>query len=115
MNEVIINNNFFKVLTVISPKDIQRGMMGRRFNNDFNGMLFIMDPGKHSFWMKDCIISLDIIFIKNLKVVKIFKNCPPCKTEDCQNYEADGDMVLEIAGGDCDKYDIVVGDDMLIS
>ena len=115
MNEVIINNNLFKVITVVTPKDIQKGMMGRKFNNEFNGMLFIMEPGPHSFWMKDCIISLDIIFIKDMKVVEIFENCPPCRTDDCDHYESEGDMILEISGGDSKKYDIKVGDTIIIN
>jgi uncharacterized membrane protein (UPF0127 family) len=41
-----------------------------------------MDDKEHSFWMKNCITSLDIIFIKNNKITKIHKECKPCKTED---------------------------------
>jgi len=115
MSEVIINNNQFKVITVVAPKDIQNGMMGKKFNNDSNGMLFIMDSGPHSFWMKNCIISLDIIFIKNMKVIKIFENCPPCTTDTCEHYESEGDIILEIAGGDSKKYDIKVGDSVIIN
>jgi len=48
-------------------------MMNKKFDNDFDGMLFLMDDDSHSFWMKNCIIPLDIIFIKdNLKIVDIF-------------------------------------------
>lgn len=112
--EVIINNNLFNVKIVVTRKDIERGMMGRKFNKNFDGMLFIMDSGEHSFWMKNCIIPLDIIFIKNNKITKIHKNCKPCKTDDCERYKGEGDLVLEIKGGDCDEYDIVVGDTVLM-
>jgi uncharacterized membrane protein (UPF0127 family) len=114
MNQVKINNNLFDVKTVISQTDIQNGMMGKKFNNEFNGMLFIMKPGVHSFWMKNCITPLDIIFIKKNKVNVIHKDCPPCKTKDCQMYKGEGDLVLEIKGGDCDKYDIKEGDDVYV-
>jgi uncharacterized membrane protein (UPF0127 family) len=111
--ELVINNNLFNVKTVMTRKDIERGMMGKKFNKDFNGMLFLMDDKEHSFWMKDCITSLDIIFIKDNKITKIHKNCKPCKTEDCERYSGKGDMILEINGGDCDKYDIVVADKLI--
>jgi uncharacterized membrane protein (UPF0127 family) len=114
MNQVKINNNLFDVKTVVSEKDIQAGMMGKKFGDKFNGMLFVMEPGQHSFWMKNCQISLDIIFIKNMKVNNIHKNCPPCRDEQCESYSGEGDLILEIAGGDCDKYDIKEGDDVYI-
>ena len=81
--ELVINNNLFNVKTIMTPRDIQKGMMGRKFDKNFNGMLFLMQDKKHSFWMKDCITSLDIIFIKDNKITKIHKNCKPCRSEDC--------------------------------
>jgi uncharacterized membrane protein (UPF0127 family) len=115
MNEVIINNNLFKTITVLTPKDIQKGMMGKKFNNEFNGMLFIMESGQHSFWMKNCKTNLDIIFIKDMKVSNIHENCYPCISKDCEHYEGEGDLVLEIPGGDSQKYDIKVGDNVIIN
>ena len=111
--ELVINNNLFNVKTIMTPRDIQKGMMGRKFDKNFNGMLFLMPDKKHSFWMKDCITSLDIIFIKDNKITKIHKNCKPCRSEDCERYSGTGDMVLEINDCDCDKYDIVVGDKLI--
>ena len=104
-----INNHKFKVKTVFTPKDTSHGMMGKRFE-DFNGMLFLMGDGKHCFWMKNCIINLDIIFIDNNKITKIHHDCKPCKTEDCDNYCGIGDMILEIPGGYCKELDIKEGD-----
>ena len=115
MNDIIINNNLFKVITVLTEKDIQRGMMGKKFDDTYNGMLFVMEPGDHSFWMKDCNVPLDIIFIKNMKVSKIHENCPPCRDNNCDHYEGSGDLILEIAGGSSKKYDIKVGDNVIIN
>jgi hypothetical protein len=111
--ELVINNNLFNVKFVMNRRDIERGMMNKKFNKDFNGMLFLMPDKEHSFWMKNCIISLDIIFIKDNKITKIHKNCKPCRDEKCKRYPGKGDMVLEINGGDCDKYDIIVGDKII--
>jgi len=108
--ELTINKNKFKVKTVISSKDTSQGMMNKRFDDTFNGMLFIMSEGQHCFWMKNCIISLDIIMIEDDVITKIHHNCPPCSTERCKRYCGDGNLVLEVVGGTCDKHNINEGD-----
>ncbi len=105
-----INNNSFKVKSVFTEKDVQTGMMGRKFNSTFNGMLFLMDKGTHCFWMKNCIIPLDIIFIKSDKISKIHHNCKPCMDSECENYCGNGDLVLELEGGTCKDLGIKEGD-----
>ena len=98
----------------MTSKDIQKGMMGKKFDKSFDGMLFIMKGEHHSFWMKNCIVSLDIIFIKNNKITKIHNNCKPCKTSECDRYVGNGDMILELKGGTCIKYDIAEGDSIML-
>jgi uncharacterized membrane protein (UPF0127 family) len=108
--DVIINNNLFNVKCVMTSKDTQTGMMGKKFDESFDGMLFMMSDGEHSFWMKDCIIPLDIIFIKANTISKIHHNCKPCLTKECDRYSGDGDLILEVYGGTCEDYDIKEGD-----
>ena len=105
-----INSYKFKVKVVSSKFDIQKGMMKKRFNETFNGMLFLMGSGRHSFWMKDCIIPLDIIFIDNNEITKIYSDCQPCFTEECESYTGFGNLVLEVEGGTCEDSKISVGD-----
>jgi len=105
-----INNNKFKVKTLHTFKDKSEGMMNKNFDESFNGLLFTMTPGKHCFWMKSCIINLDIIFIKDNIITKIHHNCSPCTSEECENYCGIGDLILEIKGGLCKKLNINVGD-----
>lgn len=112
--DLVINDNMFNVKCVMTPKDIQKGMMGKDFDDSFDGMLFLMDDKNHSFWMKNCITNLDIIFIKNGIISKIHHNCKPCKTKNCNYYKGSGDMVLELSGNTCKKYDITEGDQVLI-
>lgn len=112
--ELVINNNLFNVKCVFLPKDVQNGMMGKKFDDSFDGMLFLMDDEAHSFWMKNCITNLDIIFIGNGIINKIYHNCPPCKTPECQHYEGFGDLVLELLGNTCKTYNIKDGDSVLI-
>jgi len=105
-----INGNDIKVKVVFSEKDIQNGMMYKDFDSTFKGMLFMMKEGEHCFWMKNCIIPLDIIFIQDDEIVKIYHNCPPCVTEECENYCSKANYVLELKGGSCKNMDINEGD-----
>jgi uncharacterized membrane protein (UPF0127 family) len=73
-----------------------------------------MEPGEHSFWMKNCEQFLDIIFIQNNKITTIHENCPPCREDNCKSYSGIGDMVLEIEGNSVSKNDIKVGDLVVI-
>lgn len=107
--KVKINKNIFDVKTLFTKKDIQKGMMGKKFEG-FDGMLFFMKNEPHSFWMKNCIVHLDIIFIEHDVIVEIHHNCKPCFTDVCENYEGYGDLVLELPGGTCKKYNINDGD-----
>jgi uncharacterized membrane protein (UPF0127 family) len=107
---VTINKEIFKVKICKTKSETQRGMMGREFIG-FDGMLFFMGKGEHSFWMLNCIIPLDIIFIdENHEITKIYHNCEPCEYELCQSYEGSGTYVLEIEGGRCKDENIEEGD-----
>jgi uncharacterized membrane protein (UPF0127 family) len=108
--KVKINNNLFDVKCVLTSKDTQKGMMGKKFDKSFDGMLFFMKNEPHSFWMKNCVISLDIIFMEDNVISKIHHNCKPCFSDTCDHYMGDGDMILELRGGDCKKYKIEEGD-----
>jgi len=113
--EVHINDNLFNVIPLLSSKDIQKGMMGKKFDGSFDGMLFFMKKGPQGFWMKNCIIPLDIIFIDGNRISSIQHSCEPCKTEKCQTYDGFGDLVLELQGGTCKKYDISEGDKLIFN
>jgi len=107
---VRINKNIFKVKTLIDKKSQSIGMMGKKFGNGFEGLLFLMGGRRQCFWMKNCIIPLDIIMIKNNHIVKIHQNCPPCTTEKCNHYCGQGNIVLELPSGTCKELDIQRGD-----
>jgi uncharacterized membrane protein (UPF0127 family) len=108
--KVRINDNIFNVKTLVDKKSQSIGMMGKTFGATFEGLLFLMGGDKQSFWMKNCITNLDIIFIDKGNITKIHHNCKPCNSDDCENFEGNGDMVLELRGGECKKYGIEEGD-----
>lgn len=108
--KIKIGNNSFNVKTLITKKDQKIGMMGKRFDKTFNGLIFLMGGDEQCFWMKNCIIPLDIIMIRNNVIVNIHHNCPPCRSEECPSYCGRGNIVLEIAGGSSEKLNIQAGD-----
>lgn len=110
--EIEINDNLFVVKPLFTSKDIQNGMMFKTFNGDFDGMLFFMKKSSQSFWMKNCKVPLDIIFLDGNEITSISHNCKPCKSDECPTYKGYGDMVLELPGGTCKKYNISEGDEV---
>jgi uncharacterized membrane protein (UPF0127 family) len=108
--KVKINENIIKVKTLIDKESQSVGMMGKRFDKSFNGLLFLMGGKKQCFWMKNCIIPLDIIMIKNNVIINIHQNCEPCEMEPCPSYCGRGNIVLELAGGSCESLNIQPGD-----
>jgi len=90
-----------------------KGLMFREKLNENEGMLFIFDDEDYqTFWMKNTLIPLDIIFIdKNLEIVDI-KNAVPCKDEPCALYKSSkpAKHVLEVNGNFTAKKDIRIGD-----
>ena len=108
--DISINNHIFEVVTLTDPSSQKIGMMGKKFSHSNQGLLFLMGGKKQCFWMKNCIIPLDIIIIKNNVIINIHHNCPPCQDEDCPSYCGNGNVVLELDGGTCEKLGIQSGD-----
>ena len=107
---ISIKDNKFNCKVVATPKKIREGMMFKKFDG-FDGMFFIMpQEGPQSFWMKNCIIPLDIIFITKDIITDMSRNCPPCVSEQCPSYEGEGGFVLELPGGTCKDLGIRIGD-----
>lgn len=94
----------------------EKGLMGRTHMEDNQGMLFIF-PDKRvvSFWMKDTLIPLDIIFLNDQKqVVSISANAQPCLNQaeqPCPTFQADQPIkyVLELKAGETKEKQILVG------
>lgn len=101
---VRIVDKLFPAEVVTTPEETQRGMMGRE---SLDGcMVFKMGKGHHSFWMKGCLIPLDIVFVLNGRISKIHHNCPvPDRhTMNPPKYTGMGDHVIEFPGGTCSSF-----------
>lgn len=101
--KVLINGKIYSGEVLEKPEDLQRGMMGR---DSLNGcMVFKMGMGHHSFWMKDCKIPLDIIYVIKDRISRIHQNCQPCN--DCEErYTGIGDNVIEFPGGTANDWKV---------
>jgi len=108
-----IRNKEIFVEIADTEKEVKRGLMGRKDLPEDHGMLFIFPiEAQYSFWMKDTLIPLDLIYLdKDYKVVDIKENFQPCEEEPCDIFrpENNATFVLEVNAGFVDKYDIEEG------
>jgi hypothetical protein len=78
-------------------------------------MLFVFErPDRHSIWMKNCRVALDIIWLDpNFQIVEIAPNRPPCPEQgECPSITPMrmASFVLEIAAGGAAEQGLEVGD-----
>jgi uncharacterized membrane protein (UPF0127 family) len=101
-----------------TPEKHARGLMYRTHLKADYGMLFIFsDEDIRSFWMKNTLIPLDMVFLNNEKqVVDMYCSVPPCRSDPCPSYTSalPARYVLEIAGGTAKKLKLKIGDKILI-
>ena len=85
--------------------------MNRSSMKENQGMLFIFpDEEIQSFWMRNTLISLDMIFVnKNKKIVTIHKNTKILSSQSYSSTEP-AMYVIEVDGGFTDRHHIVRGD-----
>ncbi len=89
-----------------------RGLSGRPGLAPSHGMLFVYNrPQPVSIWMKDMRFPLDIVWIRDGRIVKIEKHAPPLTPVGPERiYTATADLVLEVPAGFADRQRVRVGD-----
>jgi len=110
---VCIGKDCFYVEIADTPEKRNQGLMYRENLDEDRGMLFIFEKEEiYSFWMKNTLIPLDIIWLnENKEVVFIVKNAQPCEEENCPSIKPDKEAryVLEINAGLVDKIGLKTG------
>ena len=104
-----------EVAKTVEQQDI--GLMYRSSLPDDRGMLFEFKSAQRvSFWMKNCKISLDMIFLRDGVVEAIELSAPPCTADPCPTYGPTTavDRVIELRGGRAAELGVKVGDRMEI-
>jgi uncharacterized protein len=107
-----IDGHIFALEVAKTAQQQEIGLMFRQRLANNRGMLFpVIPPRPIDLWMKQTRINLDVIYIRNGKIIKIDQNLAPCQTEQCEVYSsgADVDSVIEIAGGTAAKLQLQVG------
>jgi len=108
-----LGNTKVKIDIEIADDDYQRqlGLMNRKEMNENQGMLFIFPRQDFlSFWMRNTLISLDMIFVdENKRVVTIHKNTRILSDASYPSSKP-AKYVVEVVAGFTDKYKIQVGD-----
>jgi len=110
---VAINNHNFDLILAKSDKEKQKGLSGTKSLEKNKGMLFVFEKAdNYSFWMKDMLFPIDIIYINDNKVVDLIKNAPIVK--DGKNLiiykpSEKAKYILEINAGLLEEYGIKKG------
>ena len=109
----------FRLEIASTPEERARGYMYRSRVTDEEGMLFIFPQSDfHAFWMKNCQVSLDILWLSDdLTVVYLQEKVPPCRRDPCPSYPpmSRARYVLEIASGMAKKTHLQVGEKLRLS
>ncbi|MFH0856299.1 MAG: DUF192 domain-containing protein [bacterium] len=112
-----IRDNKINIEIVNTDETRYKGLSGRENLCADCGMLFVFnDLRERYFVMRDMNFPLDIIWIKENRVIKIDKNLSPEGHNPVNIYSPSEpiDMVLEVNGGFCDRKGIKEGEEIKI-
>jgi len=93
-----------------TPEERRVGLMHRQSLDKGSGMIFLFDePEIQTFWMKNTLVPLDIIFIGgDLAVVGVVENAEPLSLKPLSVGEP-SQYVLEVEGGFASRHGIGPG------
>ena len=111
---VVKNKVSYDIEIAKTREQKQKGLMFVKELPLNKGMLFdVRDNMNVSMWMKNTYIPLDMIFLScDFEVVDVYKNAKPYSLEGIGS-DKDFCFVLEVNGGDFDKYELKLGDKFL--
>ncbi len=115
-----IQKNTFKLTLAQTQEEQEIGLSGKKTLAKDEGMLFVFEKvSYYPFWMKNMLMPIDIIYIRENKIITIIKNAPapksPTETLPVYSPTEPVDMVLEINAGLSDEYDFKNGDEVSLS
>ena len=120
-SEIKVGETLIKTEIADTAGKRAQGLSGRENMPAESGMLFVfLEARKHQFWTKGMKFPLDMIFIKDGKVVDLIKNIPPPvvnqKDEDLKIYEplTPIDMMLEVNAGFSEANDIQINQQVFL-
>mgnify|MGYP001558168719 CR=1 FL=1 len=102
-----------RVEYAVTPEERQKGLMNLSSLNKNFGMIFIFPEEKNqSFWMKNVLIPLDLIFISSNGKINEIATLNPCSAEPCSVYNSKNPAkyVIEVNAGSTEKWKILESD-----
>ncbi|MFH1348674.1 MAG: DUF192 domain-containing protein [Patescibacteria group bacterium] len=108
------NNKIRKLAVEIAdtPNERIQGLMFRKELKENQGMLFVFtQPQVLSFWMKNTLIPLDIIFFDANKEFVSAMTMQPCEADPCPSYKSERAAVyaLEVGEGFIERNGVARG------
>lgn len=101
----------FDVEVAATPQEQEKGLMFRKTLDADSGMLFPMDPPRTaSFWMKDTLIPLDMLFIHTDGTIAFLKSEAQPYAREPVSAGVPVAAVLELRGGRAAELGIAEGD-----
>lgn len=116
--QAIINERVINLEVAQTPQQQAMGLMFREALPDDRGMFFPFEEARIArFWMNNVPVALDMIFVKDDRVVEV-TTAPPCDSEpqDCPLYGPDTivDGVIELRAGRAKELGLATGDAIAI-
>ncbi len=115
-----INQHAFKIALATTPAQHIRGLSGCGSMAQNNGLYFPL-PQKQiaSFWMKEMLFPIDIIWINNNEIIGIEHNIPPPDDPYDSSLPTYSplqpiDAVLELPAGTAKKLNISINDKIIL-
>ena len=101
-----------KVDLATTAPEQEQGLSGRTELGPNEGMLFVFDaPGKYSFWMKDMLFPIDMIWLApDSRVVYVKKDARPESYPESFTPNEEAKYVLEVSSGFWERYNLQIGD-----
>jgi len=115
--KIKIGDTILYLELAITAKKKEIGLGGRDSLQDGWGMLFPYDHKEsYQFWMKGMKFPLDFVWIADKKVVDISENIPLLTGSEITTVKpkVPVDQILELNAGDVKKYNINIGDPVVI-
>jgi hypothetical protein len=112
--DVTLGGEAFTLELALTPEQIQQGLMHREALGDHEGMIFVFpDVAGRYFWMKNCLIPLDVIFADGAgRVVSVRRMEVPKDNDNPPSYSSrwPAQFAIEVSAGRAEELSIAVGD-----
>jgi uncharacterized protein len=121
VEELQIKGVLFELELALTPEERAEGLMGREKIAKNGGMLFVFPaeppyPTELGFWMKNCLVPIDLLFLDpSGKVVVIHEMEPPLPgvpDHELPAYRsgAPAQFAIELKGGRAAELGVAIGD-----